>query len=356
MAKTTRKGFLTTVEQYKEIMGKLLRKQYSGLYFLCGDEPFFVDKISNYIAENVLDEGEQSFNQFLMYGSETPFSEFADACRQYPMGSKYTVVILKEAHSMRGLENFIHYATSPLSSSIVVICYSGVLNKTQKLYKAISKNGVYFESLIARDYEIQEWLMNYIRSKGYTTDSVSVSLLVESLGTSITKIENELTKLINSLPLDKKTITSDDIERNIGISKDFNNFELTKALSEFNIVKALRIADYFANNPQRNSFASTIVAVFNHFSRIFKLGLILWEAKTQNLATPSDSELALKLQIGSSFFLKEYYQALKYYPLKKLFIIFGIIREYEMKGKGVEAGSAETGDLLKEMICKITSL
>ena len=356
MSKVIKKGFLGSLEKYAEIMDDLLKKNFSNIYFLCGDEPFFIDKICNYISENTLEESEKSFNQFNLYGSEIDAMELSDVCRQYPMGAKRSVVIVREGQSIKSLDAFVHYVKNPLLSTIVVICYSGTLNKTQKLYKAIAKQGVYFESSTPRDYEIQAWLVNHIRSKGYTIDAVSVSLLVESLGTSIVKIDNELNKLITFIPQDKKTITSIDIENNIGISKDFNNFELTRALSEFNIVKALQIADYFGNNPQRNPIQLTIIAIFNHFSRIFKLGLIYWECKQKNTQIPQDYEIATTLQIGSTYFLKEYKQALQYYPLKKLFIIFEVIRQYEMKSKGVDTGSANNGDLLKELICKITSL
>lgn len=356
MAKSVKKSFTGTIEQYNSIMNDLLQKNYSNLYFLCGDEPFFADKISSYISDNILDESQKSFNQFVLYGSEVNGMEISDVCKQFPMGSDKSVVIVREGHLAKSLDYFASYITNPLSSTIVVICYSGTLNKTTKFYKTIAKHGVYFEAITARDYEIQAWLINHIRAKGYAIDNLSVSLLVESLGTSIVKIDNELNKLISSLPSDTKVISSSDIENNIGISKDFNNFELTRALSEFNIIKALQIADYFGKNPQRNSFQATIISIFNHFTRIFKLGLIQWEYASKKQSLPSDFELAAQLQIGSAFFLKEYRQALKHYPLKKLFIIFGIIREYEMKGKGVNAGSAESGEILKEFICKITSL
>lgn len=356
MAKSTKKGFLGSIENYDSIMNDLLKKNYSNIYFLCGEEPFFIDKISSYISDNIIDESHKSFNQFTLYGSEINAMELSDVCRQYPMGYNKSVVIVKEAHAIKSFDHFLSYIQNPLQSTIVVICYNGLINKTQKLYKAISKNGVYFESTPPRDYEIQGWLTNHIRSKGYSIDSVSVSLLVESLGTSIVKINNEIDKLINSIAVDSKVITSSDIENNIGISKDFNNFELTRALSEFNIVKALQIADYFGCNPQRNSYQATMISIFNHFNRIFKLGLILWESSSQKHQALSDYELASKMQIGSAYFIKEYRQALRFYPLKKLFVIFGIIREYEMKGKGVQSGSAESGDLLKELICKITTL
>lgn len=356
MAKSVKKTFTGTIEQYNSIMNDLLRKNYSNLYFLCGDEPFFADKIYSYISNNILDESKKSFNQFVLYGSDVNGMDISDTCKQFPMGSDKSVVLVREGHLVKSLDYFLNYIKNPLSSTIVVICYTGTLNKTTKLYKAIAKYGVYFEAVTARDYEIQAWLTNHIRSRGYTIDNVSVSLLVESLGTSIVKIDNELNKLINSLPNDTKIISSSDIENNIGISKDFNNFELTRSLSEFNIIKALQIADYFGKNPQRNSFQATIISIFNHFTRIFKLGLIQWECASMRKSLPSDLELASQLQIGSAFFLKEYRQALGHYPLKKLFVIFGIIREYEMKGKGVNAGSADSGDILKEFICKITSL
>ena len=356
MAKGSKLNFSGTITHYNAIMDDLLKKNFSNVYFLCGSEPFFIDKICNHISENVLEESQKSFNQFMLFGSDVNGTEISEVCRQYPMSSDRSVVIVREGQSAKALDALTSYVANPLESTILVICYSGTLNKTTKFYKAIAKNGIYFESVEPRDYEIQSWLVNHIRSKGYTIDSVSVSMLIESLGTSIVKIDNELKKLISSLKSGIKAINSSDIEANIGISKEYNNFELNRAFSENNIVKALQIADYFSCNPQKNSFQATSIALFTHFIRIFRLGLIHWQSKTQKTAFPSDFELAAKLQIGSTYFLKEYQQAIRHYPLKKLFVIFGILREYEMKGKGVNTGSADSGAILKELICKIFAL
>lgn len=356
MAKSTKINFSGSITNYNLIMDDLLKRNFSNVYFLCGNEPFFIDKICNHISKNVLDDSQKSFNQFMLFGSDVSGIEISEVCRQYPMSSDRSVVIVREGHSAKSLDALTSYVANPLQSTILVICYNGTLNKTTKFYKAIAKSGIYFESVEPRDYEIQSWLVNHIRAKGYTIDTVSISMLIESLGTSIVKIDNELKKLISALDNGVKTITSSDIEANVGISKEYNNFELNRAFSENNIVRALQIADYFSNNPQKNSFQATSMALFTHFSRIFKLGLIQWQTKSQRTAFPSDFELAAKLQIGSTYFLKEYQQAVRHYPLKKLFVIFGILREYEMKGKGVNTGSADSGAILKELICKIFSL
>ncbi len=356
MAKSTKRGFSSTLESYEQIMEQLIKGNYAPVYFLCGDEPFFIDKISNYISLNALEEEHKSFNQFLLFGSEVTATDISDVSRQYPMIATRNVVIVREAQAIKSFDALLSYINTPLESTVLVLCYSGTINKTQKLYKAITKQGVYFESISPRDYEIHKWLSSYIRSKGYTADAVSVTLLVESLGTSITRLDNEIEKLFNAIPLDRKTITLNDIEQNIGISKEFNNFELTRALSERNLFKAIQIADHFGKNPLKNSFQSTVIAIFNHYNRIFKLGLLQWESQTKRTMMPNDQQLALSLGIGSTFFLGEYRQALANYPLKKIFVIFEIIREYEMKGKGIDSGSASSGELLKELIFKIISI
>lgn len=356
MAKTVKKGFVESISQYETIMQQLKKNGCHGSYLLMGSEPYFINKISDYISNNAIEEQYKSFNQHIVYGSEISSMDLVDLCHQYPMGASKTVVIVREAAAIKSPEYLKHYFNNPSESTILVLCYKDSMDKRSALYKAIEKNSVIFESVEPRDYEIQGWLTNFIRSKGYNIEPSSVELLVESLGTSITKIENEIDKLLTAIPESQKAITAGDIEENIGISKDFNNFELTKALSNFDIAKALMIVDYFGKNPQKNNYSATISTLFNHFVKIFKLGIIEWEQKKRQSAKLSDQELASKLQIGSAFFLKEYNMALRHFPLSKIHSILGFIRTYEMRGKGVETGSAEEGDLLKELICKIISI
>lgn len=356
MAKATRKGFIESVSQYESIMQQLKKEGCHGSYLLMGSEPYFIDKISDYIINNAIEEQYRSFNQYIVYGSEISSMDLVDLCHQYPMGASKNVVVVREAASLKSPEYLKHYFNNPSESTIVVLCYKDSMDKRSTLYKAIEKNSVVFESVEPRDYEIQGWLTNFIRGKGYNIDPSSVELLVESLGTSITKIENEIHKLLTAIPESQKVITAKDIEENIGISKEFNNFELTKALSNFDVAKALQIVDYFGKNPQKNRYSATITTLFNHFVKIFKLGIIEWEQKKHPSTKLTDQELASKLQIGSTFFLKEYHGALRHFPLSKIHAILGFIRTYEMRGKGVETGSAQEGDLLKELICKIISL
>lgn len=204
-----------------------------------------------------------------------------------------------------------------------------------------------------RDYEIGAWLTDFIRAKGCSIDPKSVAMLTDYLGADIAKITNELDKLLTFLPQGTKAITADHIEQNIGISKEFNNFELTRAISEKNMQKAMLIADHFARNPKDNPLIVTISALFTHFQRIFILNYQKWLAKRNGTGLPSEMELARSLKLTNAFFLREYTQASALYPNNKVFVILGLIREYDLKSKGMNTGQADSGELLKELLLKI---
>lgn len=351
-----KKTFPQSAEDFRNLLLSIEGKKYSNCYLLCGNEPYFIDRISARFSESVLSEEEKSFNQYIVYGQETTGLELTDLCRQYPVNSPYSVVIVRDAQDIRKPEPIVNYLNNPLKTTILVLCWNATPDKRTALYKAIDKHFTVFESAEPRDYEIQGWLTNHIRGRGIGIDSVAVELLVESLGTSLTKIENEIDKLLTGLPAGRKTISVQDIEERVGISKEYNNFELTKALSSYNIPKALAIVDYFGKNPAKNNYSATVAVLFTHFVRIFRLGLIQWESKKKKTPLPGQQELALQLKIGSTYFLKEYETALRHFPLAKLHTILGIIRTYEMKGKGVGGGSATDGELLKELIIRIISV
>lgn len=354
MAKSEKIGFRQSLEAYRNIMQDLKAGKFSGCYLLMGAEGFFIDRISDYLAEHVLQPDERGFNQTVVYGRDSDVVDVVDYCRQYPMMSAYNVVILKEAQQLKNFDQLQYYVAEPHPSTIFVICYKeGSVDKRSKLYKRISEIGVVFESAEPRDYEIGSWIADLVRLKGCTIDDKSVALLVEHLGIDLAKIDNELDKLLTNLPQGTTVITSADIERNIGISKDFNVFELTRALSQKDAAKAMRIADYFAGNPSASPLVVTNQLLFTHFLRIFTLGMLQWESSKKRKPMPSDAELMKLLKLSSVYFLREYREALRYYPPAKSFAIMGEIRTCDMRSKGVESGSAGDGELLWELLFKI---
>lgn len=353
-AASAKASFKTSYSSYRDIMTDLCKQKYRGCYLLMGEESYFIDKIVDYITENVVDEADREFSQMIYYGRESNVSSVMASLVSYPMLSDKNVVIVKEAQSLKGIEQLQHYFKQPLPTTIFVLCYKGGnLDKRSALYKKISQDGVVFESVPARDYEIGDWINELIIGKGKRIEPVALNMLVDHLGTSLSKIDNEIDKLITRIDASVQTITPAHIEENIGISKEFNNFELTKALSLGDKKKALLIASYFAQNPKDNPFVVTLSALFNHFQRLFTLGLIAWNAQKKRQPMPSDSEIVGQLKLTSSFFLKEYTSALGRFPSSKSFHILGVLREYDARSKGIGTGSATEADLLKELIIRI---
>lgn len=351
------KGFRHSVAEYRRILQELKQGRFSPLYLLMGEEPYFIDRLSGYLAEHVLEESQKSFNLTVLYGRDTTAGDVIAACRRFPMMAERQVVVLKEAQQLRGIDQLAHYAQAPLGSTLFVLCHKGkALDRRSVLYKKIAGAGVVFESVPARDYEMPDWVLSLFKERGLTIDMKAVSMIVEKLGTDLSKLENETDKLLTGLPEGTRRVTERDVELHIGISKDFNNFELTKALSEKDAVKAMRIADHFAQNPKDNPLVVTIQALFTHFLRIFVMGYLRWTAQKARTPLPSDTELMKRLKLSSTYFVKEYFNAAALYPTRKSFTALGLIRQYDMKGKGMDAGSADNGELLKELILKLLSL
>ena len=254
---------------YEEIISDLKKRIFKPVYFLAGEEPYYIDLISNFIEEKVLSEEEKAFNQMILYGDDTNIHAVIDTARRFPMMSSHQVIIIKEAQSLKKIEELEIYLEKPLLSTILVFCYKyKTLDKRTKLYKSLDSSGSYFESSRIRDYLIPGWIERYLMSKGIKTDPSASAMLTEYLGTDLHKIVNELDKLIITLSKDKPVITTTLIEKNIGISKDYNNFELQKAIGEKNILKANMIVHYFANNPKDNPITLSIASLFGYFSKL----------------------------------------------------------------------------------------
>ncbi|HQB36035.1 MAG TPA: DNA polymerase III subunit delta [Bacteroidales bacterium] len=329
---------------YDEIISDLKKRIYKPVYFLAGEEPYYIDLITEFIEKNVLDESERSFNQLILYGDDTSVASIIEISRRFPMMSSHQVVIIREAQTLKKIEDLVVYVEKPLPSTILVINYKyKILDKRTRLYKVLNSQAVYFESSRLRDYQVPAWIDRYMMAKGIKSEPSVSAMLTEYLGTDLHKIANELEKLIITLPAEKPLITTALIEKNIGISKDYNNFELQKAVGERNILKANMIVHHFANNPKDNPITLTIASLFSYFSKLLTYHYLRDKSKN-NVAS------ALKI---NSFFVKDYEAAASVYNVAKTVRVISLLRSYDMKSKGFGDLSSEPGDLLKELIFKI---
>ena len=260
---------------YENIIADLKQKKFAPVYFLMGDEPYYIDRISDYIADNVLQEAEKAFNQVVLYGKDIDIVAVTDYARRFPMMSQYQVIIVREAQNIRDIDNLIYYVSHPLKSTILVINFKNKkLDKRKKLYKEIEKNGILFESNKLYEDKIPEWISKHLRDRGYSIQPTAALLLTEFLGNDLGKIVMELEKLTINLPDNQKMITALHIEENIGISKDFNNIELQKALVKNDALKAFRIVDYFASNEKNNPMVVTIASLYFFFNKVFLYSML----------------------------------------------------------------------------------
>ena len=314
------------------------------IYFLMGEEPYYIDRLTEYIEHNILTEDEKSFNQMLIYGRDTTIEEVISNAKRYPMMAERQVVVVKEAQDLsRTIDNLESYVENPQPTTVLVIAYKyKTLDKRKKLVKLLAKHGVVFESKKLYDNQVGEWIKRVLQGKKLNIEPKAVAMFVDFLGTDLSKIANEINKLSIILP-EGSTITPAIIEENIGFSKDFNPFELRKAIGERNQFKAYQIANYFAENQKENPNVLTIGLVFGFFSQLLQYhGL-----KDKN---PRNAATVLKV---NPYFVKDYDVALKNYPMKKVSSIVATLRNVDVKSKGVGANNLPPGDLLKEMLVAI---
>ena len=333
------------MEEVKQIVANIRQGIFSPIYFLHGEEPYFIDRIASFVGENVLSEEERGFNQMILYGKETSIDEIVSNAKRYPMMAERQVIIVREAqHLSRSIEQLLSYAEQPQESTLLVICYKyKKLDKRKKLYKTLSQKGnVLFESKKLYENQVSEWIRSLLKGKGYTITHKAASLLVEFLGTDLSRISNELEKLMLILP-EGAEISPESIEKHIGISKDFNNFELKKAIGEKDIHKATRIINYFSQNPKENPFVVTITLLHSFFSQLLQY---------HGLHDHSPKTVASALRINP-YFVSEYQTAARNYSMRRSTEIVSALRELDLKGKGVGASQMSHPDLLKEMLAKI---
>ena len=332
---------------YEEIISDLKKRIFKPVYFLAGEEPYYIDLLTEHIQEKVLAEDEKAFNQIILYGEDTNIAAIIDTARRFPMMSSHQVLIIKEAQALKKLEELIIYLEKPLLSTILVFSYKyKTIDKRTKLHKILESYGVYFESPRIRDYLIPAWIERYLMTKGIKADPSASAMLTEYLGTDLHKIVNELDKLIITLPPGEPQITTTLIEKNIGISKDYNIFELQKAIGERNILKANMIIHYFADNPKDNPITFSIASLFGFFSKLLTF---------HYLTDKSKNNVASVLKINP-YFVKEYENSASKYNVAKTVQIISLLRTYDMKSKGYGDPGTEPGDLLKELVFRILHL
>lgn len=356
MAKSAVK-FKDSVAEFERISKDIANRKFSPIYLLMGEESYFIDSICDLLASSILDEGTRAFSQIVVYGRDSDAGQVVNLSRQVPMMGEYQVVIVKEAQQLRNVEKLSMYTQKPSPTTILVICHKDKgVDKRSQLYKSAKANGVVLESIRPRDYEISTWLSQFISGKGLSIDGKSLSMLTDHLGTDITKIENEIDKLMVSLPKGVKVISSSDIEINIGISKEFNNFELCNAVVARDTLRALTIAEHFAQNPKSNPLLVTIMALFGQFKRLFIVNYLQWQTKVKRVPYPSDAELMGILKVNNTFVIRELKQSGASWSNRSLFAILGLLREYDAKSKGLATGGASNRELLRELILKILML
>jgi DNA polymerase-3 subunit delta len=316
------------------------------IYFLMGEEPYYIDKLSDYIEQHLLTEEEKGFNQSVLYGRDVTVEDIVGTAKRYPMMAERQVVVIKEAQDLvKTIDLLESYAEHPMPSTVLVLCYKyKTLDKRKKLVKLIAKNGVLFESKKMYDNQVGVWVTRVLQGKGLTIEPKANAMLVEFLGNDLGKINNELEKLQLILPKGS-VISPKHIEDNIGFSKDFNNFELLNALGSKNQLKAYQIVQYFSENEKANPVPVTISTVFGFFVKLLKY---------HGLKDKNPKNVAAVLGIHP-FFVKDYDLALRNYPMRKVSAVVATMRSIDVKSKGVGANALPTHDLFKEMLVNIFS-
>ncbi|MDQ7949719.1 MAG: DNA polymerase III subunit delta [Pedobacter sp.] len=335
-----------------EIIKELKARKFKPLYLLQGEESYYIDQVVEYMENHVLGDAEKGFNQTILYGKDTDMATILNAAKRYPMMSDYQLIIVKEAQdlkwsketegSSKEAEVILSYFEKPLPSTILVFAYKyGNFDKRKKIYKAINQNGLVFQSDPVRDYKLMPWIEDHVKEKGYRIAPQAAALMAEYLGTDLSKIANEVEKLC--LNISKETlIGTDHIQKNIGISKEYNVFELQKALAMRDVLKCNRIINYFADNPKSNPMIMVMANLNSYFTKILKFHYL-----------PNKNDAAKELGV-SPYFIKDYEMAARSFNLSKTFDIISTLREYDLKSKGLDStGNISDGALLKEMIFKV---
>lgn len=333
----------TKTVTYKDIMSDLKARKFMPVYYLMGEESYYIDKISDYIADNVLPPEERDFNQTVMFGSDVTAAQIADAAKRYPMMSEYQVVIVKEAQNLRNTEAIDFYLKNPLKSTILVMCHkNGVLDRRKKLAGIVEKVGVLFESKKLRERDLPAFIENYLRQHGASIDPKSQQIIADSVGADLSRLVGELDKLLIALPENDRRVTPQVVEDQIGVSKDFNSFELRDAIVNRNVFKANQIVKYFDENPKAGSIYSFLPMLFNYFQNL----MIAYYCPQRG----SQEGVAKWLELRSPWAAKDYMTGMRNYTGMKVMQIISKIREIDAKSKGLDNPNTPAGELMKELI------
>lgn len=328
---------------YEGIMRDIKERKFAPVYYLMGDEPYYIDKITDYIADTVLRPEERDFNQTVMFGSDVTAAQIADAAKRYPMMSDYQVLIVKEAQNIRNTEALDFYLKSPLASTILVMCHkNGVLDRRKKLASIVEKVGVLFESKKMRECDLPSFIEKYLMAKGVGIDPKSQQLIADAVGADLSRLVGELDKLLIALPENDKRVTPQVVEEQIGVSKDFNAFELRDAIVNRNVFKANQIVKYFNENPKAGSIYSFIPMLFNYFQNL----MIAYYCPQRN----SPDAVAKWLELRNSWAAKDYMTGMRNYTGRKVMQIVAKIREADAKSKGIDNPNTPSGELMRELI------
>lgn len=335
------------MNEYKQIIAEILKKNYKPIYFLMGEEAFFIDKITDVIEENILTEDEKGFNFMTLYGSDVNMDEIISHAKRFPLMSDYQLIIVKEAQELtKSIDKLESYLNQIQPTTILVFAYKyKTLDKRKKYTKLISEKGILFESKKLYDNQVESWIIQTLKESKYAIEPKASAMLVEFLGTDLGKVNNELDKLKIILPANS-TISAQDIEQNIGISKDYNVFELRKAIGERDEIKSYKIIDYFAQNPKDNPMVVITSQIFSFFVQLLQY---------HGLKDKSSTNVASVLKVNP-FFVKDYEKAAKNYPMKKVSYIIDTLKSIDAKSKGLGAQNMSQHDLLKELLIHVFNL
>ena len=329
---------------FDSIMGDLKARKFVPVYYLMGDEPYYIDKITDYIAENVLQPEERDFNQTILFGSDVNASQIADAARRYPMMAEYQVVIVKEAQNIKNTEPLERYFKQPMPSTILVMCHkNGTVDGRKREYmKAIQGAGVVFESKKLRDRDLPPFIETYLKQRNVSIDAKSTQIIADSIGADLSRLTGELDKVILSLPEQDRRVTPQVVEDQIGVSKDFNAFELRDAIVNRNVFKANQIIKYFDDNPKAGSIYAFLPMLFNYFQNL----MIAYYSPNKH----SQEGVAEWLELRSPWAAKDYMTGMRNYAGMKVMQIISKIREIDAKSKGLDNPNTPPGELMKELI------
>lgn len=327
---------------YEDIVRNVKNRIYAPVYFLMGEEDYYIDRIADYILDTVLTDVEKEFNQTVLFGTDTDIATVINAARRYPMMSEHQVVVVKEAQGLKNLENLTFYLQKPLHSTILVFCYKhGALDRRKKIVAEIEKAGVLFESKRLKDSQLPGFITSYLKRRKVEIDPKASEMMAEFVGTDLNRMAGELEKLVITLPAGQRRVTPEQIERNIGISKDYNNFELRNALVAKDVLKANLIVKYFSDNPKNNPLQVTLAVLFNFFSNL----MLAYYAPQK-----TDQGIAAQLGLRSPWQAKDYMNAMQRYSGVKVMQIVNAIRNCDAKSKGVGNSSVSDGELLRELV------